>query len=361
MPEPSRKGTVPMWVWSGTVPCLNGFRALAILCVVGSHLNESRGSWSVGHFGVTSFFVISGFLITLLLLRERRNRSKISLTAFYRRRALRIIPAYVFLLLVTGAIAALGAIPISRLTWITVLTYTSCFATLSISSLLAHTWSLSVEEHFYVIWPALYAWAGTKPSAIILCLYVVSAPLIRYSLLWSGNRALDINYSSIVQMSSIATGCLIAFFVTGSGPLRSRTFAARHPAWLAVFGFSLLLASMGAFGAPSVLREVLSDPVRALSFGCIMLGVLYSDGTNLVRRVLQSRVMKLLGILSYSVYLWQQLFTRQERLIPGGFTTALCLIFLAALMSYHFIEKPFLRWKERLSARMTPQLAGLAP
>ena len=216
--------TTPSWVWRGTVPCLNGLRAFAILCVIASHVHESESSWSIGHFGVTSFFVISGFLITLLLLRERRATSTVSLSAFYIRRVLRILPAYFALLFVTALLAGAGLIRISGLTWAAVLTYTSCFVTLSISTALAHTWSLSVEEHFYLLWPILLSRVNLKWSGSLVAVYVVAAPLIRYELTGSHLPALDINYSSIVQMSSIGTGCLLALLVTRAERFRAASF-----------------------------------------------------------------------------------------------------------------------------------------
>src|SRR5689334_1313253 len=108
----------PSWVWKGTIPSLNGLRALAILAVIASHYNrEFAGSWVIGHFGVTSFFVISGFLITLLLIRERRRNGQVSLIGFYQRRALRILPAYAAFLLTMFLLQRAGIITPSALSW----------------------------------------------------------------------------------------------------------------------------------------------------------------------------------------------------------------------------------------------------
>src|SRR3954464_1713001 len=82
------------WVWSGRVPCLDGCRALAISGVIAGHIRYTGlGVWTMAHTGVTAFFVVSGFLITLLLLREKQKFGEISLSDFFKRRALRILPA----------------------------------------------------------------------------------------------------------------------------------------------------------------------------------------------------------------------------------------------------------------------------
>lgn len=338
------------------MPCLNGFRAFAILCVVVSHVHESKGSWSAGHFGVTSFFVISGFLITLLLLRERRATSTVSLSSFYKRRALRILPAYVMLLLVTAALAAGGALRISGLTWVTVLTYTSCFFTLSISPVLAHTWSLSVEEHFYFLWPIIFSRAGVKWSARFISLYVLSVPIIRYEIMSARTPIVDINYSSLVQMSSIGTGCLLAFLVTGAAHSRVTRFVTSHPISLMILGCSLMIGSVVTFRSHPVLHNALADPIRAASFGCIMLGMIYSCPGNPITWLLENRFVNYCGVISYSAYLWQQLFTRHTFPILGGTTASLFWLSITALLSYYLVEKRFLIWKNRVCTRVSPHL-----
>jgi peptidoglycan/LPS O-acetylase OafA/YrhL len=105
----------PAWIRQGKIPCLNGLRAFAILAVIASHYNRRfEGSWAIGHFGVTSFFVISGFLITLLLIRERNQTGRVSLKEFYIRRALRILPAYLTFLLVMFLLQITGVSRIRR-------------------------------------------------------------------------------------------------------------------------------------------------------------------------------------------------------------------------------------------------------
>ena len=237
----------PAWVWKGTVPSLNGLRALAILSVIASHYYIQHESATViGHFGVTCFFVISGFLITLLLLRERQRTNTVSLTHFYKRRALRILPAYGAYLLIMFGLDRLGVFHLSALTWVTVLTYTSCFATLLINFRMAHTWSLSVEEHFYFLWPLLFRWVRQRTAIIWLCVIIVSSPILRYLLCQLPISPLNIDYYSPSQMSSIAIGCLMAYVVTGNFMPVWRNRAERNPfLFLSSLAYSFILLFTG--------------------------------------------------------------------------------------------------------------------
>src|SRR6476659_7374830 len=121
------------------LPSLNGLRAISILLVIASHyvmyyfnvnhvpLDDTLVSFNLGHLGVNVFFVISGFLITSLLLREEEVAGNISLKNFYARRTIRIFPAYYFVLIVYGVLQLLHIISISKTSWITAITYTKYF------------------------------------------------------------------------------------------------------------------------------------------------------------------------------------------------------------------------------------------
>ena len=145
-------------------PSLDGMRAVAILAVVAYHL----GHMPTGLFGVDVFFVISGYLITGLLADEQRRRGTISLARFYGRRALRLLP--VLVVVVTGCLiigsAVLPERQVHELWWSTlfVATYTANFRAINYLDmpLLAHTWSLAVEEQFYVVWPLPFSRLATR-------------------------------------------------------------------------------------------------------------------------------------------------------------------------------------------------------
>lgn len=182
-------------VAKGTVTCLSGRRAVAITAGLFAHIGFRQ---NLGHLGVTLFFVISGFLITLLMLRENERTGTLNLFDFYRRRTLRIVPALSFFLLMVFLLQAAGRLFIAPKYWLAALTYTMCYvnggnAHPETACNIAHTWSLSVEEHFYLLWPVLLLYAKPKTAYKTLLVYLLLVPLLRfiiarYSARHSGKR-----------------------------------------------------------------------------------------------------------------------------------------------------------------------------
>jgi peptidoglycan/LPS O-acetylase OafA/YrhL len=309
-------------------------RAIAISSVIFGHVyyDKLQRAWTVAHFGVTSFFVISGFLITLLLIREREREGDISIVRFYQRRALRILPAYVVLL---GAVAVLqfaGVYTISLSSWLRVLTYTSCFSLSTVAPVLGHTWSLSVEEHFYFLWPVLFKYCRPRTAVAILVAYIAAAPFLRWYMLRAAIPWLDI-FASPSQMASIAVGCVLAFVVASERMI--------PPPFAVGLGIALLIPSL-FLGAHPDLRTVLDDSLRSGGAGLVMIGILTTRQTGLVSRVLNSRPLTWIGVLSYSLYLWQQPLTFAK----AAAWWDLPVLLAVALASYHFVERPFLALKE---------------
>jgi len=324
------------WVWSGRIPSLDGLRALAVLFVIVSHVERYfPGAWVLGHFGVTAFFVISGFLITLLMIRERRKTGSISVKRFYQRRALRILPAYAVLLVVVGILSAYLHHPIDRRSWIGVLTYTSCFMTLSMAPVLAHTWSLSVEEHFYFVWPLLFRMCRPKIAISVLVGFVLITPVLRWQASSWNLPWLDPNYSSPLQLSSIASGALLAFLVTSDVAVPAVAAAS--------VGGALFILSFALRVWPPV-QSALADSLRAAAFGLAMLAILQARSGNLIYKILNSKPFVAIGVLSYSLYLWQQPFA--GILVPARY--GIPLLFVVAALSYRFVERPFLNLKESI-------------
>src|SRR5664280_2047254 len=158
----------------GRIPSLDGLRAVSIIIVVWAHARaSSRLLGLYAFFGVQIFFVISGYLITSLLLREHERTGTINLRTFYYRRMLRIFPAaYVYIL----AVAIVFQPPLHYLAY--AFTYTSCYAGPHGPWMLSHLWSLSVEEQFYLLWPfaLLLAFPSRKR---ILWVVMLCVPLLR--------------------------------------------------------------------------------------------------------------------------------------------------------------------------------------
>jgi peptidoglycan/LPS O-acetylase OafA/YrhL len=340
------------------LPSLNGLRTLSISIVLISHLillNFARGSslfiipFLEGQFGVNVFFVISGFLITSLLRTEESTTGTISLKNFYIRRVLRIFPAYYFLLLVYALLQHAGLLHIPPQKWLTTLTYTRY---LNVGEYYTdHAWSLSVEENFYLVWPLLFLLAekGRKYTAIILFSIV---PLIRLYLYFHPVPWITF-LSPFVRIDSIALGCLIALF---KEPLL-RKCAGR---WN-----TLLVVSMAVLFAIPCLQRL--GRGNMLGIFMVSIGTYYGTLANLVIaftilysvygprnqwfRLLNTKPMNYIGVLSYSIYLWQEFFVVKTNWWVTHFPQNLFCMALAAVFSRYVIEEPFLKLKTRFAKK----------
>ena len=345
---------------------MNGLRAISILIVVVFHLfhfNLELDQDAIyripifnGRFGVNVFFVISGFIITTLLLREEEKAGSISLKDFYIRRTLRIFPAYYFLLLVYFLLQLSGYLAIPKPAWITALTYTKYF-NYSTEFYTSHAWSLSIEENFYLFWPIIFA-AGDKVRKKMALYLILLPPFIRlyinyFPLDWLQEQSL------FIRIDAIATGCLVALY-------KKEILAKLHSRWDDLFFYCLLLL----FLVPWLDRWV-GDTFLELFF--VFFGVLTGTIANILiafiilysvygpkgrwYKLLNSKVFNYIGILSYSLYLWQQFFMGKREWWITHFPQNIGCIFLAALFSYYIIEKPFLRLKSRFSAKKAAPVA----
>ena len=345
-----RTVNVADWVWSGRIPCVDGYRAVAILAVIASHQISGGGRvWALGHMGVTIFFVISGFLITLLMLRERREFGEVSLAAFYKRRALRILPASIVFFIAVLLMQQIGIYSVSKGTWVRALTYTACFFNDFNSDVLSHMWSLAVEEHFYLLWPLVFVFLRERFAVISLCVYIAITPALNAYLYHLRNPALDPSFCSPTQMSSIAVGCLLAFFVTGRfapglySAYRERPLLVASIAIVVLCGYVLL--------APPAVKIPLDDSLKSIVAGIAMLSVIHARSANPIRACLNWRPVAWLGVLSYSLYLWQQPITFSR--LPIAIEWLLLLA--VSVGSYYLVERPFLSLKARAERVRIPE------
>ncbi len=356
----------PDWVRGGQIPCLDGLRGIAVLMVVLGHAFHTEGAphWRLlmyvrGTIGVDVFFVISGFLITSLLLREIHRDGKIDLKRFYLRRCLRIMPAYFTLLLTVAICQRCGYFQLESRDWIASLTYTTNFYYLP-SWELAHTWSLSIEEHFYVVWPFVLCLGGISAGwrAGIGC--VVGCWLIRCGIalglspggFFAESRSLEPSYDALMadlwtftRLDTIAIGSLMALGCH-SDQVFERLNRLTSPELLPRYLFLLCVSSM--------LKEVfayqlcLGYTVNAVCIAMLMWGAIRSTG--FVRRILENRCLTMIGIGSYSIYLWQQLFLHPAH--PGWihqFPQNIGFVLVAASLSFWLIETPINQLKHRIA------------
>jgi peptidoglycan/LPS O-acetylase OafA/YrhL len=318
----------------GYVPTLDGLRGIAIASVVLYHAGLLPG----GFLGVDLFFVLSGFLITTLLLEERAANGRVNLRAFYVRRARRLLPGLLALLLLL-ALWALVARPVDAplledigltLAYVANI-YRAYFH--HFAEPLSMMWSLAQEEQFYLFWPALLLalLRFTKRRSIVVgcALGLVALWAWRVGLVLDGASVRRIRFSPDTHFDPLLIGCLLAFCWRRLPRLGA----------VALVGF---LAE--EFVARDVSRLVLAAgaPVAAVAAALVV-----GDAARGRMRVLEWRPLVWLGKISYSVYVWQALaFLAVEQLdLSVAGTRFIAITFAVALgaASYRFVEQPFRR------------------
>ncbi|WP_220235724.1 acyltransferase family protein [Hymenobacter ginsengisoli] len=340
-------------------------RALSVAMVIAGHLGHTGIFNAVyryhyvragldfvrdGGMGVSMFFILSGFLITRLLLAEEERHSSINLRNFYVRRLLRIVPAYYFLLFAYYLAQQLGYLQIEPASWFTALTFTK-YLNWHEDWYTAHGWSLSIEEQFYLIWPLLFCW-GDRPRRYGCAIMLAGVPLLRlYSYCVPAEMFDDL--SLLMNIDALALGCLLAFYCK---PLLA---AFRPEVWRALAIGSVLVL----FGLGYVNR--LTDPVPHLSaiwgllgqrhgtlaflaMGCVLLYSVYVARGPWFR-LLNSRPLSFIGKISYGLYLWQQIFVMRPMFWFNHFPLNVAGLSACAIFSYYVVERPFLRLKQRFN------------
>ncbi len=337
-----------------SIPSLDGLRAISISLVLLAHasLLADFPSWlrPASHFallGVRIFYVISGYLITTLLLREWDRKQQIDLRRFYLRRTLRIFPPYYVFLASVAIAGACGWLDLSGARWFPALTYTSNIFRPH-SWFIGHSWTLSIEEQFYICWPLVLSTLGRKGALKVALLVLICSPILRVGsfLILHNPRA-----GEIIGFDSIAAGCTLALVapMLASNELWNRISHSR--AFLVVPLIGLVVHWIGAKGIrwDWAFDIALGQTIVAL---VIAITIAWSLGhsSGVVFSALNFKPVRWLGILSYSIYLWQEIFLWQAS--PLYLWTAVLLTLLAATMSFALIERPALSLRRKAEHRL---------
>jgi peptidoglycan/LPS O-acetylase OafA/YrhL len=335
---------------------IDGLRALAVVPVILFHAGFEF--FSGGFVGVDIFFVISGYLITTILIEDIENK-RFSIVNFYERRARRILPALCFVMLITFFIAVVIMSPQQLKDFGQSLVATTIFlsniyfflkidywAQSSEFLPLLHTWSLAVEEQFYVLFPIflVLAWRFGKNRVfwIIVVMAALSLTLSEWG--WRNNAAANF-YLAPTRAWEIFAGSIAAFIIQKNGVGKSDL--------LALMGLSAILFSIFAYDDsipfPSVYALI---PV----VGVVLLILFASKGT-IVAKLLSKKTFVWVGLISYSAYLWHQplfaLFRVSQNSIEISFLSKIFIIgvtFILAALSLRYVERPF-RNKEKVSSQ----------
>lgn len=349
------------------IPSLDGLRALSIGLVLIGHVATTQGApaWmdrgaisSLGNIGVRFFFVISGFLITTLLLREREQTGQVSLTGFYLRRAYRILPAMLCYVLIIWALYLAGVIDLTyRVIGRThldsavpdllhALTFTSNYLH-DYNWYYNHLWSLSVEEQFYLVWPLSLLLLGAVRASLAAWLVVLVVPFIRLAMHmsdWGPEISLSREFQAVSD--ALAMGVLASL---GYNRWMAKAWFRRliGPGAVVLAGVCVGLG----YGSALYSRPLAYIAGQSLAnVGAVIL-VLHAvtHASGWFGRCLNTRPLMHMGALSYSLYLWQEPFLNfTSEAWVARFPVNLLLAWGAAELSYRIVEKPFLRLKDRL-------------
>jgi peptidoglycan/LPS O-acetylase OafA/YrhL len=317
---------------------LNGLRALAVIAVVWHHSPVSKPFPILknGFLGVDIFFVLSGYLITSLLLHEQEKFGSVSLKQFYARRTLRIFPLYYAVLAVLalyhwhqGDLQFIAELPYH-------FTYTSNWV--EVGDWMAIGWSLSTEEQFYLVWPVLFVLFARRYSLLILLLFLLVNQAVNFGLL---DRWIPYGSLSILQttFTPIIAGVLLAFFLH-----KHADHVRRVPPWLIAMSAGCLML----IAASSTDMRGLPRLAFHMATTAFLASLVLGPGMALVR-ILEWRPIAYIGTVSYGVYLLHMIGMHFASKIPGNwdFVVGFSITLAMAAFSYTFFERPLLRLKDR--------------
>lgn len=367
---PADKASVaaaPLVTDHGRLPGLDGLRAISVFGVILSHLMMLEFFPNVhwlkaialrGTYGVTVFFVLSGFLITHLLVSEERKTGRISLRRFYIRRGFRILPPALVYLAVVGIFGAFGFFALSWKDFLAPALFVENYLTGPV--VVAHFWSLSVEEQFYLVWPVLvFLLPSRHRLGATLALVLIAPVWMAYSLQTAGGLYGVNEHRSDLVFHTLLAGCLLALARSNRrwGRVLSSPFCRGWP--LFVISLVLILIRL----SPAVMQGnawvfAMGDSLGAIGVS-LLVNVVIQARLPAVDNLLNTGVLTWVGRLSYSLYLWQQplCFARPNTWWLGGFPQCVIASILFAAGSYYLIEQPILGLRNRLFARSSLRAA----
>jgi peptidoglycan/LPS O-acetylase OafA/YrhL len=352
-------------------PSLDGWRALSVIAVILYHgrfdffSDDSllRRISAHGEIGVDVFFAISGFLITSLLLQEFRRTDRISLRSFYLRRFFRIIPAYYLAIATISILGVVKLIPMDLKDLLSCLLFYRNYRPLGMDVsggfYTAHFWSLAIEEHFYILWPALILLVRPRrigPVALVFAVAVFGWRELEmhYHLSAALFSQQDLSVRTDTRIDSLLWACIAAIYY----PAIERFFESIpiSEVWLP---FAAIVAGVVAF------RIRGSELIIAIVVPLMVLGTV-AKPNSILGQILESAPLCWIGTLSYSIYLWQELFLPEISSMKGhgavGFLQhepwSIIAILTCACLSNYLLERPMNRLGHRLSTLLQRRAEG---
>ncbi|WP_459558047.1 acyltransferase family protein [Lacunimicrobium album] len=355
----------------GYIPCFDGLRCIAVLLVYIAHLHLTN--LIPGGFGVTVFFLISGTLITRLLLAEKAKIGRIDLGAFYMRRFIRLMPAFVVMVFITTLFyQAWGrTIPFSEYTS-ALLYYKNYYRYASAllndgypQSYWGITWSLSIEEHFYLLYPAALIFLGVHSRKAMYAMLVLTAvPLFLRIIYWDLVPYPEVyNYfATEARLDSILTGCCIALLAEHVPmPVLKKAIGAPWMFWGATAGIVATLAYRDPF-----FQECIRYTLEQLCVAIVIFQLIYTSNHRWVAQILEYPSLKFIGRISYSIYLWHmfciEIAKRNFEVgSPSFVLLATVLTIVTSCMSYFLVEMPLVNLRRKFGSHASKEVAVITP
>jgi len=355
------------------IPGLDGLRAIAILAVLLGHgfvqwdetdtlssveQTIATSAGKLGTAGVRLFFAISGYLITSRLARElSEGEPPHVLRAFYLRRFFRIIPPLIPYLATIAIAGLLGILPVHMSEVVAAALFVANYFRAK-SWFTVHFWSLSVEEHFYLLWAPVVIFGGFRRAGIfavgVIVLTSIARPLV---VAYMDNPTLALRQTHL-QLDGLMVASLLALFLLDEHRLERARSA------VSVTTVSLVVLSLGIVGAfSSHFMYPLLDPrsIEAMLFGVLVVSLTLRPELS-ITRLLEARPLTWLGRRSYGIYIWQELFFIPSTAPLGRkvvlFIGHLLIVLVIAQLSYRWLEAPMIRLGRRLAARSDRRVAS---
>lgn len=356
-------------------PALDGMRALFVLAVIAYHYGYG---WARGGFlGVDAFFVLSGFLITRLLLTEWRDHGSIRMPRFWGRRVRRLLPASVLVLLFVAVYTATAASPVARhsvrndglasifyvANWRFMLSGQSYFELFGSPSPLRHVWSLAIEEQFYFVWPlvviaCLWLGRGSRRVLAAVCTGGIVASVLAMAVMYDAKDPSRAYYGTDTRAHTLLIGCLLALLL-----FEHRPTARTALRWAGLFATAAMVLAWHEVNATGSSFYRGGSATYAMAVAVAIASVLIAGP---LRRALSVGPVVWIGRISYGLYLWHwplNIWLIESRVGVGG--NALNLVrlaatFAAATVSFYLLEQPIRRGQLSRRVRWWAAPVGIA-
>ncbi|MBS1532892.1 MAG: acyltransferase [Bacteroidetes bacterium] len=343
---------VPGVLQKNHFPTLDGIRCFSILLVIFYHLDLSQnGIYRTvfnGDLGVNIFFVLSGFLITTLCIKEKVITSTLNLRKFYLRRMLRILPvAYLFLfvLFILNFFLKLNLDYVNFLAAAFFIYNFAFFRNYKNGVPVGHYWSLATEEQFYIFFPAILKKNYVTFLFCILTI-IILVPIfiyVQYYVPSLNKPALLFTTHYLLKFNSIACGCFFSVLVFKGYFNKVGAIKYRFAINLLIILFIFFLDFKTNFD----ISHIWTNSIASLLIGFFISINIY-ESNDVIYKLLNSKIAFKIGVLSYSIYIWQQIFTYPVLPSPlSSFPYNLLFLAIVSYLSYHFYERYFINLKNR--------------